>query len=58
MIHEGNLDDIHWMAFGYFFLNGMITLFVQPLIYIHEKIFGLVSDVSPAGNYPTPIPNY
>ncbi|MCM4169858.1 HDIG domain-containing protein [Arenibacter sp. TNZ] len=46
MIHEGNLDDIHWMAFGYFFLNGMITLFVQPLIYIHEKIFGLVSDVS------------
>jgi putative nucleotidyltransferase with HDIG domain len=46
MIHEGNLEDIHWMAFGYFFLNGMITLFVQPLIYIHEKIFGLVSDVS------------
>ncbi|MCM4151220.1 HDIG domain-containing protein [Arenibacter sp. N53] len=46
MIHEGNLDDIQWMAFGYFFLNGMITLFVQPLIYIHEKIFGLVSDVS------------
>jgi hypothetical protein len=24
----------------------MITLFVQPLIYIYEKIFGLVSDVS------------
>lgn len=46
MIHEGNLEDIRWMAFGYFFLNGMITLFVQPLIYIHEKIFGLVSDVS------------
>jgi len=46
MIHEGNLEDIQWMAFGYFLLNGMITLFVQPLIYIHEKIFGLVSDVS------------
>ncbi len=24
----------------------MITLFVQPLIYIYEKVFGLVSDVS------------
>lgn len=46
MIHEGNLDDIQWMTFGFFLLNGMITLFVQPLIYIFEKIFGLVSDVS------------
>lgn len=46
MIHEGNLDDVEWMAFGFFLLNGMITLFVQPLIYIYEKIFGLVSDVS------------
>ncbi|MCM4168915.1 Ribonuclease Y [Arenibacter antarcticus] len=46
MIHEGNMDDIQWMTFGFFLLNGMITLFVQPLIYIYEKIFGLVSDVS------------
>jgi len=29
-----------------FLLNGMITLFAQPLIYVYEKIFGLVSDVS------------
>ena len=46
MIHEGNLDNIQWIVFGFFLLNGMITLFVQPLIYIFEKIFGLVSDVS------------
>jgi hypothetical protein len=46
IIHEGNLEDIHWLVFGLFLLNGMITLFVQPLIYIYEKIFGLVSDVS------------
>src|SRR5690606_16673486 len=46
MIHEGNMDDIQWMTFGFFLLNGMMTLFVQPLIYIYEKIFGLVSDVS------------
>ncbi|MRI00274.1 HDIG domain-containing protein [Kriegella sp. EG-1] len=45
-IHEGNLKNIEWFALGLFLLNGMITLFVQPLIYIYEKIFGLVSDVS------------
>lgn len=46
IIHEGNLNNIEWLVFGLFLLNGMITLFAQPLIYIYEKIFGLVSDVS------------
>lgn len=46
IIHEGNLNNIEWFTLGLFFLNGMITLFVQPLIYIYEKLFGLVSDVS------------
>ena len=45
-IHEGNLANILWTTIGLFFLNGMITLFAQPLIYAYEKIFGLVSDVS------------
>ncbi|MGB3151022.1 MAG: HDIG domain-containing metalloprotein [Maribacter sp.] len=46
IIHEGNLDNIEWFTLSLFLLNGMITLFVQPLIYIYEKLFGLVSDVS------------
>ncbi len=46
IIHEGNLDNISWFILGLFLLNGMITLFVQPLIYVYEKVFGLVSDVS------------
>ena len=46
IIHEGNLDNVNWYIFGFFFLNGMITLFAQPLIYIYEKMFGMVSDVS------------
>jgi hypothetical protein len=46
IIHEGNLENVEWLVFGLFLLNGMITLFVQPLIYIYEKVFGLVSDVS------------
>lgn len=45
-IHEGNLENIEWILFGIFVLNGLLTLFAQPLIYMYEKIFGLVSDVS------------
>ncbi len=45
-IHEGNLENIEWVLFGVFVLNGLLTLFAQPLIYIFEKMFGLVSDVS------------
>ncbi|MDF0718073.1 HDIG domain-containing protein [Muricauda sp. 334s03] len=45
-IHEGNLENIEWILFGVFILNGLLTLFAQPLIYMFEKIFGLVSDVS------------
>ncbi|NHF59759.1 HDIG domain-containing protein [Flavobacteriaceae bacterium TP-CH-4] len=46
IIHEGNLDNIVLATLGLFLLNGMITLFAQPLIYAYEKLFGLVSDVS------------
>lgn len=47
VIHEGNFDNISWTTLVVFLLNGIITLaFAQPLIYIYEKVFGLVSDVS------------
>jgi len=46
IIHEGGVESIQFTTIGFFVLNGMITLFVQPLVYIYEKTFGLVSDVS------------
>ena len=46
VIHEGNVSTIDITTFGMFILCGLATLFVQPLIYIYEKLFGLVSDVS------------
>ncbi|RNC86349.1 MAG: HDIG domain-containing protein [Winogradskyella sp.] len=46
VIHEGQITNIKWNTFGLFILGGLATLFVQPLIYIYEKLFGLVSDVS------------
>ncbi len=46
VIHEGSVETIKWETFFWFILNGLATLFVQPLIYAYEKLFGLVSDVS------------
>lgn len=46
VIHEGSIETIKWETFGLFILCGLATLFVQPLIYVYEKLFGLVSDVS------------
>ncbi|MCB0427367.1 MAG: HDIG domain-containing protein [Mangrovimonas sp.] len=44
--HEGSIDNFKWENFIWFVLCGFATLFVQPLIYAYEKMFGLVSDVS------------
>jgi len=46
VIHEGSIETLKWETFGMFILCGLATLFVQPLIYAYEKIFGLDSDVS------------
>ena len=46
VIHEGNIDNIELFNFLLFILCGLLTLFVYPLIYIYEKVFNLVSDVS------------
>ncbi len=46
VIHEGGIDNLKLETFVLFILCGLATLFVQPLIYAYEKLFGLVSDVS------------
>ncbi|TDI80304.1 MAG: HDIG domain-containing protein [Bacteroidetes bacterium] len=46
IIQEGNVQLIEWKNFAYFILCGLLTLFAFPLIYIYEKIFGLVSELS------------
>ena len=46
VIHEGNIEGLKWENFLLFVICGLATLFVQPLIYVYEKLFGLVSDVS------------
>ncbi len=46
VIHETTIETLKWETFGLFILCGLATLFVQPLIYVYEKVFSLVSDVS------------
>ena len=46
IIHEGNFNSLDINIIVYFIINGLLTLFVQPLIYVFEKLFGLVSDIT------------
>lgn len=46
LLSSGDIEKIDFLQFGFFLANGMLTLFVLPLIYFYEKIFFLVSDVS------------
>ena len=45
-IQEGSILKINFTPIAMFMLNGLLMLFVQPLIYIYERLFRLVSDVS------------
>ncbi|MGM0636296.1 MAG: HD family phosphohydrolase [Bacteroidota bacterium] len=46
MIQEGSILNINYQNLLLFLLGGLGLLFVQPLIYSFEKIFGLISDLS------------
>lgn len=48
IIQEGslNLEEGEWLIFAFFIGNGLLTLMSFPFIYLQEKIFGFVSDVS------------
>lgn len=46
VIHEGSIENLPLNNFTLFIICGLLTLFIYPLIYIYEKLFGLVSDVS------------
>jgi len=46
MIQEGNFDAIRWNELEWFAGNAILILLAYPLIYIFEKLFGFVSDVT------------
>lgn len=46
MIQEGNIESIPWRELEWFGGNALLILLAYPLIYIFEKLFGFVSDVT------------
>ncbi|MGE4586747.1 MAG: HD family phosphohydrolase, partial [Mangrovibacterium sp.] len=46
MVQEGNMESIRWQNLQWFALNAMLILLVYPLLYVFEKLFGFVSDVT------------
>ncbi|PQJ78918.1 HD family phosphohydrolase [Polaribacter porphyrae] len=46
IIREGNASQINWYYFSHFAINGLLSFLSIILIYIYEKVFGLVSDVT------------
>ena len=46
IIQDGGSDVINIYDFAWFGISALLTLFSYPLIFIFEKIFGFVSDVS------------
>lgn len=46
MIHEGNYQNIAWNHLTWFVANAVLVMLVYPLIYIFERLFGFVSDVT------------
>ena len=46
MVQEGNIESIQWQELKWFGGNALLVLLAYPLIYIFEKLFGFVSDVT------------
>lgn len=46
MIKEGDVSQINWHYFILFAANGLLSFLSLFLIYLYEKLFGLVSDVT------------
>jgi len=46
LMQDGSLNDINSTNFIWFAGSALLILFSYPLIFIYEKIFGLVTDVS------------
>jgi putative nucleotidyltransferase with HDIG domain len=45
-LHSENYSSVNWVNLGWFGANALLTLTAYPLIYIFEKVFGIISEVS------------
>ncbi|MCB0761738.1 MAG: HDIG domain-containing protein [Flavobacteriales bacterium] len=46
LLQEGRIEAVDWNYYAWFGGNAMLSLFAFPLIYVFEKSFGFLSEVS------------
>jgi putative nucleotidyltransferase with HDIG domain len=46
VVREGAFENIKWMDLQGFAVSAVLVLFAYPLIFVFEKVFGLISDVT------------
>jgi putative nucleotidyltransferase with HDIG domain len=46
ILQQGGIDSITSLDIAWFAISALLTLFSYPLIFVFEKIFGFISDVS------------
>lgn len=46
LIQEGSITDVSWNKLTWFGIGAGLTLLTYPLIYLFEKVFGFISDVT------------
>lgn len=46
LLQDGDIQTINYVYFVYFAINALLILLCYPLIYIFEKLFGFLSDVT------------
>lgn len=46
IIIEGEFSEIDWLTVGYLGISALLTLLAYPMIYLFEKVFGFISDVT------------
>jgi hypothetical protein len=46
LIHEGSIFAFNYDMFKWFIISSVLILLVYPLVYIFEKLFGFISDVT------------
>ena len=46
LITKGDIFDQDYIVYGFLLISAFLTLFTYPLVYVYEKLFSLVSDIS------------
>ena len=46
LIKEGSLRDVNYFYFGLFGGSALLTLFSYPIIFVFEKLFGMITNVT------------